>query len=84
MEKKREYNGHPSWNAWNISLWIGNDEGIYRFAIECLERLDPRGNKPSIERATNRFMASYRGEKTPDGAIFTRTSVKHALKGLQS
>lgn len=28
------YNGHRSWNAWNVSLWLNNDEGLYREARE--------------------------------------------------
>lgn len=26
------YNGHKNWNHWNVSLWINNDESIYRMA----------------------------------------------------
>ena len=25
----KEYNGHRSWNAWNVSLWLGGDEYYY-------------------------------------------------------
>ena len=46
---KREYNGHESWNAWNVALWIGNDEPLYRFALECVRR--PRASgKPVTAR----------------------------------
>ena len=31
------YNGHRSWNAWNVSLWINNDESAYCTAVECLQ-----------------------------------------------
>ena len=27
-----EYNGHPSWDHWNVALWFGNDEPLYRMA----------------------------------------------------
>ncbi len=32
------YNGHRSRNAWNVALWISNDEGLYRAAVDCLKR----------------------------------------------
>ena len=25
-----EYNGHKNWNHWNVSLWLYNDEAMYR------------------------------------------------------
>jgi len=30
------YNGHKNRNYWNVALWIGNDEGLYRMALDCL------------------------------------------------
>jgi hypothetical protein len=29
-----KYNGHKNWNHWNVSLWVNNDEGLYRMARE--------------------------------------------------
>ena len=38
MPAAKPYNGHRSWNAWNISLWINNDEGLYRRAVDLAMR----------------------------------------------
>ncbi len=27
------YNGHPTYEHWNVSLWTANDEGLYRFIV---------------------------------------------------
>jgi len=94
----KTYNGHRSWNAWNISLWIGNTESTYNFAIECISqarqkveadrfaaRRSPRHKAETIlTKAVNRFMAAYRGTKTPDGAIYNALSVKLALEGYMN
>ena len=29
-----EYNGHPSYEHWNVTLWLSNDEGFYELAKE--------------------------------------------------
>ena len=31
------YNGHKNWNYWNVALWIGNDEGLYNLAKDCIK-----------------------------------------------
>ena len=73
------YNGHPSWNAWNVSLWIGNDEGLYRAAVEALN------STHTLRHATNVFfgLTGTRYERTPDGAVYSAKSVNHALAGLE-
>ena len=78
----KPYQGHRSYNAWNISLWIANDEPLYRFALDCLERKTVKGKTPNLRHATNRFMENYEGDKTPDGVLYTWTNVNLALAGL--
>ena len=76
----KTYNGHRSWNAWNVALWIGNDESLYRFAIECIKGIN--NNKRGLAFATRRFIAGMGNCKTPDGAIYNPLSVKLALQGF--
>jgi len=67
MASKR-FNGHRSWNTWNVSLWIGNDEGLYRMALDCLKRTNrnARGNRAAAERSwwiyPERGVREYKGE----------------------
>jgi hypothetical protein len=70
-------NGHPSWNVWNVSLWISNDEGLYRFALACL------GECKTLREAARLFTREVGVAKTPDGARYSLRSVEHALKGLR-
>lgn len=80
----KPHNGHPSWNAWNVALWIGNDEPTYRFALDCLARTRADGKPVSVACAARRFLAGgYDGRKTPDGARYSHLSVKLALAGLR-
>lgn len=70
----KNYNGFPSWNQWNVSLWINNDESIYRYACELVQN-------SGLNYATKIFMKSF--DKTPDGAKYNRLSVYRALKELK-
>ena len=70
-----KYNGHKNYNAWNVSLWIGNDENIYRLALDCIRRYPPRD-------IAARELLALLPEKTPDGVPYTLTNVRLALRGL--
>ena len=76
----KQYNGHRSWNAWNVSLWIYNDECLYNFAMSCIGRRN--NNRKGRNGAVREFMDSYKGQKTPDGAVYNHLSVKLALEGM--
>lgn len=74
-----EYNGHPSWTLWNVSLWVGNDEGLYNLARECIR------HSPNRAAAAERMLSSLQDtetDKTPDGANYTKTSLRYAMRGL--
>ena len=78
MATKR-YNGHRSWNAWNVALWIGNDEALYHEARRCLRR----GNATIATRLYFQTVVPE-GEKTPDGAVYNFKCVREALANLES
>ena len=84
-EDRREYNGHHCWNCWNVALWIGNDEGLYRAALECKRRPRNDGKPVSANLAALRFAEEVfnTDERTPDGARYTHTAVRSALAGLE-
>lgn len=67
------YNGHRNYNAWNVALWISNDEGMYRLACQCIKR-----NKTKAAAADE--LLQYLPQKTSDGVSFTRTNVILALR----
>ena len=72
----KRYNGHKNWQFWNVSLWINNDENLYRTA-KC--HIDECGAKYS---AAVRMAAELEGESTPDGAKYTVATIRAAMEGL--
>jgi len=71
----KPYNGFPSWNAWNVSLWINNDEALYNWARYMVQRF---GKGKAAE-----YMAiEQEGKVTPDGAIYNKTSIRLAIRGM--
>lgn len=71
------YNGHKNWNYWNVSLWIGNDESLYRLALRC------RGRTKNASGAADLFLEEVGAKKTPDGAPYTFAAVRAAIAGLE-
>lgn len=73
----KECNGHRSWSAWNVSLWIHNDHGLYTLAQDCVERSKTKA------QAVSSFLKSA-PRNTPDGATFSRLAVGLAISEMWS
>ena len=69
-----EYNGHRSWNAWNVSLWLNNDEGLYRRVAQLKQTYGLIGGA--------RRFSSELPATTPDGAKYNITCIKEAMSDL--
>lgn len=74
--RNKEYNGYANWSQWNQSLWLNNDEGLYRFMVDTLA--DCKGNK---RKAAN-IIKNYLPSKTPDGASWSIVGIINAMQGL--
>lgn len=76
----KEHNGHRSWNAWNVSLWINNTETQYRMAQEICKEVVKKGG--TVGRAASLFIKRYGYAKTDDGATYNHLSVKLAIQDI--
>lgn len=69
----KEYNGHRSWNAWNVSLWLYSDPDWY---AEWYWMPD---SGLSLKRAICRLLVAL-PDKTPDGGVFNPLAIKLAIE----
>lgn len=75
-----KYQGHPGWRSWNVSLWINNDEPLYRLALACVRLM------PNRKRAAESMLQELHARgisQTPDGAPYSRTTIRHAMRGME-
>lgn len=54
------YNGWKNWATWNVALWLGNDEGLYKIARRFVHYKD-----------LVRELEDYGTTATPDGASYS-------------
>ena len=73
-----KYNGHKNWNHWNVSLWINNDEGLYRLALDHAKGRT-RGDAAAAMLAD---LQRHGTHKTPDGTPYSVSSIRAAMVGM--
>ena len=66
------YNGHKNWNHWNVSLWLFNDEPLYRMMVWAVRHCQTRDDAAS-------YIQSMTDDLTPDGAPYTFTAIRSAI-----
>jgi hypothetical protein len=54
------YHGWKNWQTWNVALWLGNDEALYKIARRCVHYKDLAN-----------MLADMDTFETPDGANYT-------------
>ena len=70
------YNGHKNWNHWNVSLWVYNEETIYRMMCEIIAR------SKTLDEAAREIL-HHLPERTPDGAPYSFSSVRAAIRNWE-
>lgn len=73
-----KFNGHKNWNHWNVSLWINNDEELYRMARRFARSM----GRDKAAQALLDELAGIGITETPDGAKYNKTSIKAAMVGM--
>ena len=73
------YNGHRNYNYWNVSLWVGSDEGLYDLARDCIRH---HRTRDEAARAMLESLSECGITATPDGAPYTVTTIRAAMVGL--
>lgn len=73
------YQGHRSRAAWNVALWIGNDEGLYNLARQHIRRA---ATKDEAAMAMLNDLHEMGLTHTPDGEAYSKTTIREAMRGL--
>ncbi|UZS00855.1 hypothetical protein [Pseudomonas phage vB_PsaM_M1] len=72
----KSYNGHKNYNFWNVSLWINNDESLYREALLCIK--DYGNNNDAAENMV-RILEDIGITHTPDGVKYSKSAIRAAM-----
>ena len=77
MKKQTKgYNGYKNYSQWNQSLWLNNDEGLYRMAKECIEETANRDD------AVGMFLDCLGMSHTPDGVKWSKAGIRAGMQGM--
>lgn len=67
------YEGWANYQTWNVSLWINNEERLYRAAVYYVKK----AKHPTYEHFISQAMPATYGDLTPDGVSWTDPTLDH-------
>jgi len=67
------YNGWANYETWNVTLWIGNDWGLYQVALDVVRDGGTYGDFVKIIQS-NHFGAAW-STHTPDGVAWDDVNI---------
>lgn len=76
MKTSKSYNGYANYNQWNQSLWINNDEGLYRLAKMYIAQYGKTGAVNMM------YEQELKDSCTPDGVKWSKVGIRAALAGM--
>ena len=65
-QTEQHMNGWANYETWNASLWIGNDESMYRLAVSYVEQARRFGQAIRFDNLIPALEVNF-GQMTPDG-----------------
>ena len=74
----KRYNGHRNRNHWNVSLWLNNDERLWR---EMIHFILYAKRKSDAARMMLDSLRSAGITHTPDGVPYSVTTIRAAMRG---
>ena len=81
-----KFTGQKNWNHWNVSLWLFNEECLYRAMCCYVRRADTLDEAAGLILAHVQRIGSATERHpvtTPDGAPYTFTSIRAAIANWQ-
>lgn len=79
MATTKTYNGHKNKTHWNVSLWINNDESLYRIAQRWIAQ---SSTKDYAAECMYRELKANGTTTTPDGFKYSTTAIRAAMVGM--
>ena len=79
MAKSKMFLGHKNKNHWNVSLWINNDEALYRMAMAWIAQSSTR---EIAAECMLRNLVANGTPTTPDGFKYSKTAIRAAMVGM--
>ena len=71
-----KYNGWSNYETWNFKLWLDNDQDVYNYIIDEIEKIKAIGYDAETYEVSN-FLRSYIDDNMPNLNVSTKSQSVH-------